>query len=381
MKNKFFIVTTVPISLSFFKGQLRFLSQEFEICAISSQPENLVNFGKQEGVRTYCVPMRREISLWRDLISLFYLISFFVRERPKIVHGNTPKASLLSMLAAKLTGIPVRIYMCHGLRYQGCGGIIRKVLMCMERISCFCATNVIAVSQGVERTLVLDRICPKRKCKVIGFGSANGINLDLFNPEKISKLEIRKHLNIPNSAFMFLFVGRIVKDKGIDELVWAFNKLSQFRSDIFLILVGSEERSLNPISMHSREIIESSSNIYAVGQQFDVKPYMVSSNIFVLPSYREGFGMVLMEAGALNMPAITTDIIGCNEIIVQGENGIVIPSKNKLALYNAMKYAVENPCELQRMASNARSMIASRYEQKMVWNALLKEYQTILKAH
>ena len=166
-KNKFFIVTTIPVSLSFFRGQLHFLSQEFDVCAISSQPENLLNFGRKEGIRTYCVPMRREISIWKDLVSLFYLIFFFVRERPKVVHGNTPKASLLSMLAAKLTGIPVRIYMCHGLRYQGCVGIMRKILMCMERISCFCATNVIAVSQGVERTLILDRICSKKKCKVI----------------------------------------------------------------------------------------------------------------------------------------------------------------------------------------------------------------------
>lgn len=250
--------------------------------------------------------------------------------------------------------------------------------MSMERLSCLCATEVLCVSEGVRETLIEDKICSSSKCRVILHGSANGIDLNLFDPDKVDISGLRAQIGIPDTDFVFLFVGRIVKDKGINELVGAFNRLSKEYMNISLLLVGAEEKNLNPISMEASLVIKENPKIFAVGSKENVKPYMLLSDAFVLPSYREGFGMVLIEAGALSKPCITTDIIGCNEIILPGENGVIIPSKDEEALYQAMENFLLHPEEVQRMAEKARPLIASRYDQKMVWRALLKEYKRII---
>ena len=156
MKKKFFITTTIPATLGFFKGNLAYLNEVFEVYAISSQKDELNELGRKEGIKTFFIPMRRPISLFYDIVSLFRFIKLFLVERPDIVHGNTPKASLLSMLSAKFSGVKVRIYMCHGLRYQGTTGIMRLLLMKMEKITCTCATEVICVSKGVRNILIED---------------------------------------------------------------------------------------------------------------------------------------------------------------------------------------------------------------------------------
>lgn len=377
--KKIIWVTTIPASLQFFKGQLRFLSGSFSIIVTSSGASQLYQFAKKENIQAHFLPMKRQISLWFDIYSLLLFIVYFFKERPVAVHGNTPKASLLSMLAAKLTNVPVRIYMCHGLRYQGSSGIMKKLLMTMERLSCSCATEVLCVSEGIRKTLITDNICDPSKSKVILYGSANGIDLNLFDPARIDISGLRAQIGIPDADFVFLFVGRIVKDKGINELVGAFNRLSKKYTNISLLLVGAEEKKLNPISEEASLVIKQNLKIFAVGRKEDVKPYMLLSDAFVLPSYREGFGMVLIEAGALGKPCITTDIIGCNEIIIPNENGVIIPSKDEEALYRAMENFLLHPEEVQRMAKKARPLVASRYDQKIVWEALLKEYKRIIE--
>lgn len=379
MKRKFFITTTIPATLVFFQGNLAFLNESFDVCAISSQKESLEMLGQREGIRTYCIPMCRPISLFHDIVSLFRFLSLFLKERPDIVHGNTPKASMLSMLAAKITGVKVRIYMCHGLRYQGTTGIMRWLLMMIEKITSACATEVICVSKGVKNIMIEDCICPKSKAIVIHHGSAGGIDLDRFKEDPSKKSEIREKLGISPSDFVYLFVGRIVKDKGINELVNAFVKLQALKQFVHLILVGSEEGSLNPISDEIRKKIKKNKNIHAVGRQGDIRPYLLSSDAFILPSYREGFGMVLIEAGALGLPCITTDISGCNEIIISGENGEIIPPRDENALYEKMKEWVEHPEKPIAMALKARSLVESRFEQKVVWNGLLEEYKRLIK--
>lgn len=377
--RKIFIATTIPLTFVFFKGNLRFLSQRFEVCAISSEEEILAKVGEQEGIRTYCIPMVRSISLIRDINCLFRFIIFFIKERPSIVHGNTPKASMLSMLASWIARVPVRIYMCHGLRYQGIKGKLRKILMWMEKLSCNCSTEVICVSKGVRDTLIVDNICSASKAVVIGNGSAGGLDLDWFSSEAVdSRINIRNELAISDDAFVFIFVGRIVADKGVDELVGAFFRLQESHVNIHLILVGNEEKELNPITPKARSIINGNTNIHAVGAKDDVRPYLLGANAFVFPSYREGFGMVLIEAGAMGLPCISSDIIGCNEIIRSNENGELIPPRNAEAIYVKMKDWVENPENVKRMGLNARRLVEERYEQKKVWNALLAEYTRLI---
>lgn len=379
MKNRFFIITTVPMSLDFFKGNLFYLSKYYDVYAISSEKGNLEKIGVREHIKTKCIPMHREISLLSDFVCLIKFICFFIKKKPNIIHGNTPKASMLSMIAGWLTKVPVRIYMCHGLRYQGSKGRMRKLLMFMERLSCSCATEVICVSKGVRDTLVKDKICKDEKAVVIGYGSAAGIDLNYFSPDAVKENKsIRQQLDISEKSFVFIFIGRIVADKGINELVSTFSKLTREGLDLDLILVGAEERDLNPISDASLEEIRKNKRIHAVGKQSDIRPYLLAADTMVFPSYREGFGMVLIEAAAMGIPAISSDIIGCNEIIVDGVNGKLIPVKNSEALYKEMKWFYENrDTVLNQMKSKTREMVESRYEQKKVWKLLLAEYQRL----
>ena len=381
MENKkvFYVVTTIPSSLHFFKGQLSYLSNDFEVVAISSDRYALEQFGNKEGIKTYCIPMKRAISLWDDFGSLIRFLVFFRRTSPDIVHGNTPKASFLSMVAAKLTGVSTRIYMCHGLRYQGYSGPMRSLLKIMERISCYCSTTVLCVSNGVKKTLIADRICKASKLKVVGNGSVNGIDIEKFCRKNVPMESLSTMMKVKKD-FIFCFVGRIVTDKGVNELIAAFKQLVGLYNDIKLVIVGSFEDSGNSVATITRSEIESNPNICYLGKQKDVRPFMCMSDVFVLPSYREGFGMVLMEAGALEVPCITTDISGCNEIIQDGVNGRIIPSRNEGALYDAMKWFYEHrDDEVKEMARCARHMIIERYEQQKVWKAFLEEYRSLEK--
>lgn len=376
MKKKFYITTTIPLTFIFFKGQPRLWKEKFNVCAISSEHDKLKQFAKEEGINYTYLPMKREISLFTDIISLFSWVWLLLKERPYIVHGNTPKAALLSMVAAWITRRPVRIYMCHGLRYQGTEGKLRKLLMMMEKITCGCATHVVSVSKGVADVMVQDGLCPKEKIRMVGYGSAGGVGIERYNPNKIES-NVRNELNIPEDAFVFAFVGRIVKDKGINELVSAFDYINRKYPSVHLLLVGPVETVQNPVDGSTFRIIEKNENIHAVGMQKDVRPYLKASDAFILPSYREGFGMVLIEAGAMGLPCITTDITGCNEIIVPGENGAIIEPRNKEALRIEMEKWLSNPDMVKNMAKNARKMVVERFDSTYVANNYFNFYKNL----
>lgn len=374
-------VTTIPISLNFFKGQLDYINNNvFDVIAISSEKDRLLEFGKSEKISVHCIPMKRKISLLNDVVSLFRFIFYFKKIQPYIVHGNTPKGAFLSMLAARLINIPIRIYMCHGLRYQGAHGGLKILLKLMEKLTCLCATEILCVSEGVRIFLIKDNICEENKLKVILNGSANGIDTAYYNRANLVDLDQqKKKLGISDTDFVYCFVGRIVGDKGINELINAFDRLQMYLVEpIHLIIVGKQERNLDPILRLTQEKILRNPHIHMLGVQSDVRPYMAIANAVVLPSYREGFGQVLVEACSLGVPCITTDIIGCNEIIQDGINGKIIPPRDEEALYAMMKWFYEHrDDEVKMMAKNARPIIVERYEQHKVWEALLDEYQSI----
>ena len=193
----------------------------YDVCAISSGEDDLKAFCEAEGIRYKYMPLHREISFWSDVACLFRYLWLFIRERPYVVHGNTPKASMLSMTAAWLTRRPVRVYMCHGLRYQSAEGRMQRLLMWFEKLSCACATEVLCVSQGVRKQLVADGLCAAHKAKVVGYGTAGGVDTGHFSRQAQFPAA---GLNLPEGAFVFTFVGRIVRDKGIGELVAAFRR-------------------------------------------------------------------------------------------------------------------------------------------------------------
>ena len=369
--------TTVPVSLDVFcKGMLRELSEKYEVVGLSSPGEALERLAEREGVRTITVPMERHISLKKDVISLWKLIRTFHKEKPTMVHSMTPKAGLLCMLAAWITRVPVRVHTFTGLVFPTSTGFKRKILMATDWLTCACATHIIPEGEGVKSDLINNGIT-KKSLKVLGCGNVMGVDMEKYSrkPEIMDKAK-----GIRKQVFTFLYVGRIVKDKGINELCEAFDKLSGF-AETRLILVGPSEDTLDPISDKAKEIIENNPNIESVGGKFgdELLAYYAAADCFVFPSYREGFPNTVLEAGAMGLPSIVTDINGSREIIRQGENGVIIPPKDANALFEAMINMMRDKKARERMAGNARKMIADRYEQRFVRKCLYDYYDEILK--
>ena len=359
----------------FCRGQLEMLSRHFEVVVVSSPGSELEELGKREGVKTIAVPMERHISLWKDLVSLVKMIRVFRKEKPLIVHSMTPKAGLISMLAAFICCVPVRMHTYTGLIFPTATGLKQKMLICIDKLLCFCATYINPEGKGVARDLKMFNIT-KKPLHIIANGNVRGIDINYWNIDSTSE---PKYIKREQGCFTFMFVGRVVGDKGINELISSFRKLQKVHWDIRLILIGPFEKELDPLNVSSQQEIERGDGIFAVGSKKDVRPYYLISDVFVFPSYREGFPNTVLEAGAMGLPSVVTDINGSNEIIIEGKNGLIIPSMDEDALYTAMKYCVENPDEVKKMASHARALVISRYEQKFVWEALLKEYNDLVK--
>lgn len=373
-RDKLIRLTTIDGSLGgLLKGQLAFLNHYFEVVGVADDSGKLAAIGEREGIRTAGIPMRREISPVADIKSLWALIRLFRRERPFIVHANTPKASLLSMIAAWITRVPNRIYTVTGLRFETAHGAFRFVLKTMERITCFCATKVIPEGDGVRDTLRREHITRKPLHKILN-GNITGVDVDYFDR---TDDVMRQASALRGAGFHFVFVGRIVKDKGVDELVTAFDLLSRECGDVKLMLVGRFEDNLDPVSAETKYLIDRNDRILCMGYQSDVRPYLAASDALVLPSYREGFPNVVLQAGAMGLPSIVTDINGCNEIIIEGCNGVIISKQDMPALLDAMRCFVNQPERTRKMSAESRPQIVSRFRQQDVWNALLEMYKSL----
>lgn len=376
MKPKIFRACTVPMSVIFVTGMLPELQERYEVVLLSSPGHELDEAEEKFGVRGIRVPMERHISFGRDFISLCRLVYVFVREKPAMVHSMTPKAGLLCMMAAWLARVPVRVHTFTGLVFPTATGLKRKILMLTDRLTCACATHVIPEGEGVKNDLLGNGIT-KKPMKVLGYGNVRGIDMVRYDRRhEVMALaqEIRK-----DDVFTFVFVGRIVRDKGINELCQAMALLSGI-APVRLLLVGPYEDDLDPISQPSKDIIENNSSVEYLGSKYgdELLACYAAADCFVFPSYREGFPNTVIEAGAMGLPSIVTDINGSREIIVQGENGVIIPSRDADALYQAMLDMVRYKAAHERMAANARKMIASRFEQGFVRKCLLDYYDEIL---
>lgn len=371
--------STVPISLNILlKGQLKFLNQFFEIKAVSSRGNDLEEIRIREGVGVEVLEMERKISLFKDLASLINMYTYLRQEKPQIIHSITPKAGLISMLAGKMAGVPIRMHTFTGLIFPTKKGTMQKILIKMDQLLCWAATNIYPEGKGVKSDLEKYNITSK-PLKIIANGNVSGIDLSHYNPDTIDevlKVNLKKSLKISDSDFVFIFVGRLVGDKGINELVEAYVKIRDQNTK--LLLVGPYEND-DPLKKETLKKIQEYEDIISTGFQKDVRPYFSISNVLVFPSYREGFPNVVIQAGAMDLPSIVSDINGCNEIILHGKNGIVIPSKNIEKLAEAMKEVKKNTKQYTEMKRNARNIISSRYEQSIIWNATLYEYNMLLE--
>lgn len=383
--KKLFRISTVPSSLNILlRGQLRYLNQYYKVTAISGSGKDLEEVEGREGVKTYIIEMQRQISPLKDLVSLYKLYVYFKKEKPDIVHSITPKAGLLSMIAAKFAGVPLRMHTFTGLLFPTKTGFKKHVLIATDRVLAYCATTVTPEGEGVRRDLEKYEIT-RKPLQIIGPGNVNGIDLDYFNRNQIAEIELqilKRELEISEKDFIFIFVGRLVKDKGINELVAAFKMLCEdyeiqnfTEKKIKLLLVGPTEQHLDPLDAATLKEIEENASIFSVNFQQDVRPFFALSNVLIFPSYREGFPSVILQALAMGIPVIASDINGCREIITPEQNGWLLPVKNVLLLKEKMLEISENSEVCVSMNGTCRESVL-QYDKKEVWEALRKVYKS-----
>lgn len=390
MKIKLIRTSTVPTSLtSFLNGVFEVLMSNYELLLVSSPGKELDELHNKYGVKTIGVSMQRRFSPLKDLISLWKLILVFHKEKPYMVHSMTPKAGLLCMLAAWVTRVPRRVHTFTGLVWPTATGSARKILMATDWLTCACATHIIPEGKGVMDDL--QQHITHKPMRVLGYGNVRGVDMDYWRKTNASSNKLREIKR--DDVFTFIFVGRIVRDKGINELIAAFDKLSQ-EHKVRLLLVGTFEDALDPVSESTKKIIEGNSSIEYLGPQYgtDLLACYAVSDCFVFPSYREGFPNTVLEAGAMELPSIVTDINGSREIIVCRneentspirdmklcDNGIIIPPRNEELLYKAMEEVFKNDNVRAVMVSQAREMVASRFEQSFVQKCLIEFYNEII---
>lgn len=387
--KKLIRITTVPLSLKvLLKGQLRFMaSNGFDVKGVSSEGEELREVHENEGIAVEAITMSRKITPFQDLKSLWEMWNFLRKEKPQIVHTHTPKAGIIGMLAARLAGVPHRLHTVAGLPLMEATGTKRKILNFVEKLTYSSATMVYPNSKGLYDFILQNNFTQSNKLKIIANGSSNGIDTVFFSPDQVTETErvtLREKLNIQPNDFVFVFVGRIVSDKGINELIKAFSELQAAENNelmgIKLLLVGGLENDLDPLNPETLAEINQNKDIISVGFQQDVRSFFAIADALVFPSYREGFPNVVMQAGAMGLPSIVSDINGCNEIIIEGENGLIIPSKNVEKLKEKMLTLAKDKNLYTKLKGNSRRMIENRYEQSVVWNALLEEYEGLLQS-
>ena len=372
--KKLIIITTVPMSLAtLVKGQAKYLSSYFDVKLVTSFSEKNQEISKAEGVELKSIDMTRQITIIKDLKALIELYKYFKNQKPDIVYTFTPKAGLLGMMASFLSRVPVRIHNIVGMPLMEATGKKFILLKFIERLTYFFSTNLFCNSFGLKK--FINENLTKKDVKVIAQGSINGVDTEFFkNTKTLDEKElIRDKFKIDKKDFVITFVGRIVKDKGINELIEAFVDLSKKYNNLKLLLVGDYEEHLNPIKNENKILIDSLDSIITVGFQNDIRDFLSITDLFVLPSYREGLPNSLIEAGSFGIPLLATNINGCNEIIDDGITGILVEKKSAKKLEEAIDKLLEDKELYNSIKLKVRDRIIEKYEQKYFWNELKNE--------
>ena len=382
-KIKLVHVTTVPQTLGFFRGQIGFLKKRgFEIFLISSPGELGRQFSKREGVQFFPIQMTRYINLWGDLIALIQLWIQLRKIKPDVVHAHTPKAGLLGVLSARFAGVPAVYLSIFGLPQMTMRGIRKRLMNMLTRLACSSAHKVWCDSFSMRDFIIQHRLCAKRKAVVMANGSVNGVDaIEIFSPD-LYKPDIRKKirdlLGIPRKSIVLGFSGRIAQDKGTHELAEAWRLLSACRNDLHLILIGNLEDK-DPPKPQDIALFKTDPKIHLVGFQKDVPPYLAAIDIFVMPSYREGFGLSNIEASAMGLPIVSTRIPGCIDSVKDGLTGLLVPPRDVEKLVEAIQSYLNDP-ELRRKHGQAgRQRVLHEFRPEMIWKDLFEGYCALLK--
>lgn len=375
-------IVTVPMSLSLLlRGQFRFFREQgFEVVTASAAGAGIQQV-IDEGAAHVVIPFTRKITPLRDLWCLWLTIRLIRRIKPHIVHTHTPKAGLIGMMAARLCAVPIRMHTVAGLPMMEAKGFRRWILGLTERVTLICATRVYPNGAGLDRFLRARFPKASARLRMLGSGSSNGIDCDFFQRSphtRASSEDLRNNLELAPGETVYCFVGRLVRDKGIVELIDAFTTLD---FPARLLLVGPPEADLDPLPPRTLETIANHPRIVSAGFQADVRSWICAADVFVFPSYREGFPNVVLQACALEVPCIVSDIPGCNEIIEDRVTGLIVPAKDSVALEHAMRTLARDPGSGKEFARKARAFVRTHFDQKAFWQKLFAEYKEQLSRH
>lgn len=375
-------VTTVPCTLFFLRGQAACVRDRLGLAvhAISAPGADLRDFGEREGVAVHPVRMERRITPLRDARAAWEIWRVLRRVRPLLVDAHTPKGGLLGMIGAALAGVPARIYHVHGMPFVTATGPRRWLLRWSERVSCALAHRVLAVSRSVAALAVEEGVCPAAKIDVLRDGSINGVDADDFRPATPrARGAVRGRLGIGPEDLVVGFVGRLARDKGVAELAHAWGELRQRHPRLRLLLVGSADAS-DPLPAGVLAALRADPRVVMTGLTKDVAPLYGAMDVLTLPTYREGFTVVALEAAASGLPIVGTSVPGCLDAVEDGVTGLLVPPRDPDALVRALERYVLD-AELRRAHGEAgRHRVLARYRREDLWDSLAAEYEALLAA-
>jgi glycosyltransferase involved in cell wall biosynthesis len=374
---------TLSYQLNYITGQAAFMeSKGFDVAALASPDELLDEFGLRESVPVFGVSISRNINPLADLGSIARFIGKIKAYRPTIVHSHTPKGALIGMIAAAIARVPIRIYNIHGLPTSTATGFKHFLLTCSEKMTCALASRVICVSESVRKMATEQKLCKPEKIVVLRSGSINGIDGDdRFNPSKYSeeRIEVRSKYGIPENAVVAGFVGRLGREKGLVELSEAFAYLRKKHPRLHLMIVGPFEPR-DPLPQEVEHMLRNDPRIHLTGLEWDTPKLYAAMDIFVLPSYREGFPVVTLEASSMALPIITTFAPGCVDAVEDNVNGTLIPVGDSSALANAMeRYLTDEQIRIEHGRAG-RERVLQDFRREDVWKSIYEEYVRLLES-
>jgi glycosyltransferase involved in cell wall biosynthesis len=375
-------IVTIPSMFAYhLRSQIKTTLQKgHEVFLVSRDGSELTTIEQETGALVHRIFIARSISPWSDIISLIHLYRYFRRMNFDIVHSLTEKGGLLTSLAGRAACVPIRLHTFTGQAWMHLTGPIRWLAKACNRIIVKLNTQCYADSESQKKFLIQQGIANHQNIKVLGHGSLSGVDLQKFNAEKWMSLRqsIKNELNIPTTSKIINFTGRINIEKGVRELIESFEKLILDKMDIFLLLVGGVEKNREPLSSELIAHIYKNNRIRIIGNTPTPEKYYSISDLLCLPSYREGFGNVVIEAGAMEVPAVGTQVIGLLNSIIDGKTGLLVPPYDSQALSNAIKSLLEND-ELRKIMGKEARKFSLHFDEKDVNRLMVEEYDNLAK--
>jgi glycosyltransferase involved in cell wall biosynthesis len=372
---------TDPISSVLLTGQLRYMKREgFVPILVSAPGMEAEALARSEGAAYVPVPMERPIRLLKDLKALFKLYFIFKALRPTIVNAGTPKAGLLCTLAATLCGVPVRVYTVRGFRFESASGWLRMLLKAVEWAVARMSHRVVCISPSVRSLGMAEGLFSGSKAIVLAKGSSNGVDLERFTRDTIDAVAIgalRKSLGLEPGHLVLGFVGRLIPRKGLTELLQSWESLERRYPAARLLLVGNFEED-QPVPDRIKATIATNPRIIAPGFVSDVEKYFALMDVFVLPAHWEGFGNVLIQAAAMELPIVTTDVTGARDAVSKDCSALVVAPHDSVALEEAIARYFDNPALRCAHGKEGRRWVTQYFSNEAIWRALADEYRHLL---